>query len=157
MQVIDEPAWDGEEQRAGGQREIQRPTLVGQQGRGIRGGIPLLKLETEMDIPGLLERFRYYVKLNGANRGPVPDVEKISTYMAYYYNTVAVPVTQFQEDSEMVHKVRWTGKRGFRQRGIPSADWVWVRRRERAPPQSGQMGELDGRMIARQKGLCSVR
>ena len=52
-----------------------------------------MKLETELDIPGLAERFRDYEKLTGANRGPVPDVAKISTYMVYYYNMVAVPVT----------------------------------------------------------------
>ena len=144
LEVIDGPARDGEEQRAGGQGEMRRPRLVGQQSGGIPGGIPLLKLETELGIPGLVERFRDYVKLNGANRGPVPDVEKISTYMAHYYNTVAVPVTQFQGDSEIVHKIRWTGKRDFRQRGISRADWVLVRRRERSPPESGKMGELDG-------------
>ena len=104
--MIDEPVGDGEEQRAARQGKMRRLRLVGQQSGGIREGISLLKLETEVGIPGLLERSRDYVKLNGANRGPVPDVEKISRYMAYNYKTVAVPVMQFQGDSEIVHKVR---------------------------------------------------
>ena len=106
----------------GGQREIRRPTLVGQQSGSSAAGIPLSKLETEFDIQGLVERYRDYVKLNKTNRGPVPDIEKISRYMAHYYNTVAVPVKQFQGDSEIVHKVRWTGKRGFRRRSMSRPD-----------------------------------
>ena len=82
MEVIHEPARDGEEPKMGGQREIQRPTLVGQQSGSSARGIPLSKQETELDIPGLVERFRDYVKLNRTNRGPVPDIEKISRYVA---------------------------------------------------------------------------
>ena len=122
MEMIHEPARDGEEPKMGGQREIRRPTLVGQQSGSSPWGNPLSKLETELDLPGLVERFRDYVKLNKTNKGPVPDIGKISRYMAHYYNTVAVPVTQFHGDSEIVHEVRWAGKRGFRRRSMPMAD-----------------------------------
>ena len=116
-----------------------------------------MKLETELGIPGLVERFRNYVKLNGANSAPVREVENISMYMAHYYKTVAVPVTKFQGDGKMIHKVRWTGERGFWQRRIPTAEWVWVRRQGRAPAERGKMGELDGLMVARLEGLLRVR
>ena len=122
VEVIHKSARDGEEPKMGGQREIPRPMLVGQQGGSSAGGIPLYKLETELNIPGLVERFRDYVKLNKTKRGPVPDIAKISRYMSHYYNTVAVSVKQFQGDSEIVHKGRWTGKRGFRQSSMPKAD-----------------------------------
>ena len=155
VEVIHEPARHGEEPKMGGQRGIRRPMLVGQQSKSSSGGIPLCKLETELYIPGLVERFRDYVELNKTNRGPVPDIEMISRYMAHYYNIVAVPVKQFQGDSEIVHKVRWTGKRGFRRWSMPRADGVWVRQRERAP-EGGKAGELNGQMVVRLEGLFRV-
>ena len=52
----------------------------------------------------------------------MPDIEKISRFMADYYNTVAVPVKQSKADSEIVHNVRWTGERGFRRRSMSRPD-----------------------------------
>ena len=41
VQAIHEPARNGEEPKTGGQREIRRPTLVGQQSESSTAGIPL--------------------------------------------------------------------------------------------------------------------
>ena len=87
-------------------REMQRHKLVWQPRSAICAGIPLLNLETELHISGLVVRFRDCGKLNAVESGPVPEVEKISTCIAYYYNAVAVPGTQFQGHSKIVHKVR---------------------------------------------------
>ena len=50
--------------KTGVQREIRRPTLVGQQSGSSAAGIPLYKLEAELYIPGLVEQFRDYVELS---------------------------------------------------------------------------------------------
>ena len=85
-----------------------------------------------------------------------PDLESISRYMVYYYNTLSVPIEEFQGDGDVMHKVQWTGKEGFRQKKKPRGDWVWVRRQERAPENSG-IGQVDGQIVGRLKELFSVQ
>jgi len=83
-------------------------------------------LAAELDIPLLLQRFSAYLTLNVADVRAVPDLESISRYMVHYYNTLSVPVEEFQGDGDVMHKIRWTGKERFRQKKKPRADWVWV-------------------------------
>lgn len=137
-------------------KRIQRPTLGGIQDADSPSGTPLSKIASILELPSLTDRFLDYLKLNTPDNRPVPDAERVSNYRTHYYNTLSVPVPQFQGDGELIHKIRWTGKRGFRQRGEARADWIWVRRRQRSPPEL-QMGQLDGRMVGRLEGLFSVQ
>jgi len=84
-----------------------------------------------------------------------PDLESISRYMAHYYNTLSVLVKEFQGDGDIIHKLQWTGKEGFRKWKKQRADWVWVRQQERAPEDRG-IGQLDGRMVRRLGRLFRV-
>ena len=133
-----------------------RQRLGGKQSADILGGTPLSSLATELGIPSLVERFRKYLMLNSSYTKSPPSSEEVSCYRAHYYNTLSVPVMQFQEDGEVIHHLRWTGKKGFRQRGEARADWVWVRQRERGPVEL-QFGQLDGKMVGRLEGLFSVQ
>ena len=94
--------------------------------------------------------------LNSSHTESPPTLEKVAQYRAHYYNTLSVPVMQFQGDGEVIHQVRWTGKKGFRRRREARADWVWVRRRERVPIDL-QIGQLDGKIVGRLQGLFSVQ
>ncbi|KAF8433150.1 hypothetical protein BGX38DRAFT_1290442 [Terfezia claveryi] len=84
---------------------------------------------------------------------------EVEIYRAGNENGLVDPLSvrpwKFQGDGESIHRVRWTGKEGFRWRDKSRADWVWIRRKERAPLEL-QIGQLDGRMVGRLEGLFSV-
>ena len=141
--------------RRGQSPAFGRPTLGGKQGSNDPTGTALSSLAVLLEKPCLVERFLDYLKLTKLHSDPDPDPEKVSCYRAHYYNTLSVPVVQFQGDEEMIHRVRWTGKQGFRQRGEARADWIWVRRRARGPAEL-QPGQLGGKMVGRLEGLFSV-
>jgi len=104
--------------------KIRRPTLVGRQWENRPAGTDLSTLAAELDIPLLLQRFSAYLALNVADVRAALDLESISRYMAHYYNTLSVPLEEFQEDGDVMHKVQWTENEGFRQKKKLRADWV---------------------------------
>ena len=62
-------------------------------------------MAAELDILLLLQRFSAYLALNVADVRAAPDLESISRYRAYYYNTLSVPVKEFQGDGDVMYKV----------------------------------------------------
>ncbi|KAF8416616.1 hypothetical protein BGX38DRAFT_1147607 [Terfezia claveryi] len=119
-------------------RPAERPTLEGKQ-----------------SAEGSSKWFCEYLRMNMDSSRGTPDTEKIGNYRSYYYNTLAIPVPQFQGDGELIHRVRWTGKEGFRGWDKSRADWIWIRWKEHSPLEL-QMGQLDGRMVGWLEGLFSV-
>ena len=107
--------------------------MRGRQVADSPAGASLASLATILEIPSLAETFGNYLRLNYPNQSLPPAPEQVSYYMAHYYGTLSVPVMQFQGDGELIHQVRWTGKRSFRQRIEGRADLVWVRRRAHGP------------------------
>ncbi|KAF8415752.1 hypothetical protein BGX38DRAFT_1281172 [Terfezia claveryi] len=136
-------------------RPTERPTLEGKQSAEGSSGMRLSSLSSILGVSGLAERFCEYLRMNMDSSRGTPDTEKIGNYRSYYYNTLAIPVPQFQGDGESIHRVRWTRKEGFRGRDKLRADWVWIRRKEHAPLEL-QMGQLDGRMVGQLEGLFSI-
>jgi len=122
LKIAEEAVGDREHEDK--REKIRRPTLVGRQREDRPAGTDLSILAAELDIPVLLQRFSAYLTLNVADVRAAPDLESISWHMGHYYNILSVPVTQFQEDDDIMHKVQWTGKEGFRHKKKPRADWV---------------------------------
>ncbi|KAF8432902.1 hypothetical protein BGX38DRAFT_1276397 [Terfezia claveryi] len=105
-------------------RPAELPTLEGKQSAEGSSGMRLSSLCSILGVSGLAERFCEYLRMNmDSSRGTL-DTEKIGNYRSYYYNTLAIPVPQFQGDRESIHRVRWTGKEGFRGWDKASADWL---------------------------------
>jgi hypothetical protein len=166
MKELNLIAWSGEVKLPPDVREVLG--IVNKKGLKSRSGRPTLRgkqsvessslssLATLLGIPSLIDHFCDYLRLNLAHIKPPPTFEEVSHYKAHYYSTLSVCVPQFQGNGELVHQIRWTGKRAFRQRGEARADWVWVRRWERRPVEQ-RMGQLDGRIVGRLEGLFSVQ
>ncbi|KAF8457633.1 hypothetical protein BGX38DRAFT_1326585 [Terfezia claveryi] len=111
-------------------RPAERPTLEGKQSAEGSSGMRLSSLGSILGISGLAEWFCEYLRMN-------------------------MDSSRVQGDRESIHRVRWTGKEGFRGQDKSRADWVWIWWKERALLEL-QMGQLDGRMVGRLEGLFSV-
>jgi len=120
LKIAEKSVGDGEHKEKRGR--IRRPTLVGQQREDRAAGTDLSILAAELDIPVLLQRFCAYLSLNVVDVRAAPNLESILRYIAHYYNTLSVPIEEFQGDGDVIHKLRWTGKEGFRKKKKPRAD-----------------------------------
>ena len=147
------PATD---QHSADSSETNRVLLSGKQDIGYPNGTPLEEIARKLSIPELVTKFTDYLRLNRSPLHPPPDSEEIPYYRTYHYNTLSIPISKFQGDGLDIQKIRWTGERGFRQRGDARADWVWIRRQVRSMNER-QNGELDGRTIGKLEGLFRVQ
>lgn len=115
--------------------------------------ISLAQFSELYGLPDLQELTHYYF-IKNILYDPVSNADTLLTYAVFYYNTLRVSVCSHDKRTFIIHYIRSTGPKRFRN-GSPRADWVWLRRRPRS--SSAPPGSLNGKVPARLNAIFRLQ
>ena len=143
-----------EKDRENSKKSIKSPVFEERQKPWGRFSDVLTMLTRILRIPNLVTKFPEYLRLNGNSEGRGRDMQEIGRHQGECFNSVRIPVPQFQGDEIDIYYMPWTGGKEFRKTEDACVDWVWVWRRARCEEGNGK---LDGRTVGKLQGSSGYR